>query len=587
MILIFSFSTTFSQENKEDSLINLLRVTSQEDTIRFRILIALGSFYKNVDLDKGKEYLYQGLDLANRKKRPFWRAMFQSSLIQYLTLQDKTEESIVIGLAAVRTFDSLSRKDQSLITQSILIPIFSSRGYYEKALEMSLNSLEQVKDDPETPSKGRYYFNVANSYRHLEVYDNALLYYQQALRISKRTNFRPGVAVISLNIALCKIELGYYREAHDLLKTELAYFKEVGNKSLTATTHEYLGNLAVQEGGNSLAIRNYEAAIALYEDLAFAANVQDLSNKLYIQYSIAGQIDLAKKAQENYELLRDSLQKEEITKIVGELQTKYETEKKESEIAALKQDSEIQSLRIRQRNMVIVFSLLAFMLIVVAIVFRNRQKNAAKRRKQIELEQRFLRSQLNPHFISNALVAVQSSLMDSNVEEANTYLSTFSRLMREILEHSRQESIPVEDEVAMLNDYLEINQKRLKGQLDYAISVDEDIDEEFDQVPPMIIQPFIENTMEHGVPPKNEAIQVEVKLKKENEAIQVTILDNGGGISEHTSNDSRSLSTQIIQERIALLNESLKREIILNMENWEHEDQKTRGLKVTLSLPLL
>ncbi|MFK7953472.1 MAG: histidine kinase [Ekhidna sp.] len=299
-----------------------------------------------------------------------------------------------------------------------------------------------------------------------------------------------------------------------------------------------------------------------------------------------GNMELALNYSNSYISVNDSIRNEAVAKSINDIQTKYETEKKEAEIDSLKQASEIQSLLLKQRNLIIIFSLLAFVFIVVVILIVNRQRNAAKRKKQIEVEQRFLRSQLNPHFISNALVAVQSSLMENNVDNASTYLDTFSRLMRDILENSREELISIEDEVDMLSGYLEINQKRLKDQIEYTVAIDENIDTDFDRVPPMLIQPFVENAIDHGIPPKGEKMKIDVQFSKEHEAITVVIKDNGGGIQENSNSRKRSLSTQIIKERIDLLNQSLKEKITLNMENWTDEWGSTRGLKVTLSLHL-
>ncbi|MEM9897372.1 MAG: histidine kinase, partial [Bacteroidota bacterium] len=203
-----------------------------------------------------------------------------------------------------------------------------------------------------------------------------------------------------------------------------------------------------------------------------------------------------------------------------------------------------------------------------------------------ELEQRFLRSQLNPHFISNALVAVQSSLLEKDIESAENYLTTFSRLMREMLENSRAEQIPIEDEVSMLQDFLTINKKRLKSGFDFSIKVADEIDQEFDTIPPMLIQPFVENAIEHGIAPKDENLVVAISFHKEESGIRVIVKDNGGGLKEAKVNSSKeSLSTQIIKERLALFNQSLKEKMSLSIDNWKDEKQGRIGLEVTLTIP--
>ena len=130
-----------------------------------------------------------------------------------------------------------------------------------------------------------------------------------------------------------------------------------------------------------------------------------------------------------------------------------ETEKKEIEIASLSQQASIQTLEIQQKNQMIIIGLVVGLFIVVVIYFFFKQREIKKQQAQTELEKRFLRSQLNPHFISNALVAEQSFMLKNDAESAALYLTKFSKLMREILENSRKEFIPVEEEVSMLKNY--------------------------------------------------------------------------------------------------------------------------------------
>ncbi|MEM9897371.1 MAG: histidine kinase [Bacteroidota bacterium] len=228
---------------------------------------------------------------------------------------------------------------------------------------------------------------------------------------------------------------------------------------------------------------------------------------------------------------------------------------------------------------------------VVNYFKRLNQRNEAvlASQKQLEVGQmqhRMLRSQLNPHFISNSMVAIQNSLLNNDVESAEVYLTTFSRLMRQILENSRREVITMEEEVSMLKDYLEVNKKRLQDRFHYHITISESIDPELDTIPPMMIQPFVENAIEHGIAPKEENLRVDITFSKGKSGVQVIVKDNGGGLKETKAQSSKeSLSTQIIKERLALFDQSLKEKINLIIENWEDEEEKI-GVKVMLTLPL-
>lgn len=586
MVLVLHAVPLRSQEVNQDSLHQLLEQYEQPDSLRLEVLLKLAAVYKNSIRDKSESYLQEALEIAEVQQLPFQKAVIKREFIEQYALGGEIEAGIKVGLESIRIFDSLGRKDQTLITQGDLIPIYASAGYHQKALELSLQSLELVQDDPETPSKGMFYFNVGKSYRDLKAYPEALSYFDQARKLCERVNFRAGIAVTSLNMATCKISLEQFEEAKQLLLGELPYFREIRNENLLTSALESLGDIAAEQANHQLAIAYYEEAMTYFKALGFVARIQDVSMKLFIQYSIIGRKDLAKASEEKYKALRDSLQYEETNKIVGELQTKYETEKKEAAIEALTQQTTIQELTIVRRNQMLIIGLVIALLIAGIAYFLYYQQTMSRQRKQAELEQRFLRSQLNPHFISNALITVQASLYDKDTEAAESYLELFARLMRKILENSREEFIPVEDEIEMVKDYLELNKRRLNDAFDYVIEVDEAIDEEMDNIPPMFIQPFVENAIEHGLKPDERGL-ITVKLSQAEESIRLEIEDNGTGILESEYKTSkRSLSTTIIKERIDLYNRSLKNKIKLLIENRTDNSGNPDGTRVALHVPV-
>jgi sensor histidine kinase YesM len=145
----------------------------------------------------------------------------------------------------------------------------------------------------------------------------------------------------------------------------------------------------------------------------------------------------------------------------------------------------------------------------------------------------------------------------------------------------------VEDELQMLTNYLDIHRVRMNESFDYAIEVSENINRETDTIPPMFVQPFVENALEHGITSAKSRGMIRLKLVKVGDYISIEITDNGGGfvqnkpaLKEHTS-----LSTTIIQERMALLNKSLKKKINLVWEDILGENGEVSGTKVELKVP--
>ncbi|MEM9895642.1 MAG: tetratricopeptide repeat protein, partial [Bacteroidota bacterium] len=501
--------------------------------------------------------------------------------------------------------------------------VYIKTGDFEKALEAHLSALNKADEGNDVERRAISRLNVAGVYGHLDKIEASLEFAQQAYALSSTHDLKPvkmqtafqlaetyyhqGNDSLALTFAdslnrvaqLLGTEFGVkksdevkakvytrqgkYEKALDLIQGARQYYQKINNKEEVILQGSQEAFILQQLGFLDKSEKLIIELIPLAEQQDQKEQLLKLHQLLAEVQEQQGKISLSYQNFKKFKLYQDSVINIEKNKATERMMAEFEAEKREARIASLSQQAEIQVLELRDRNRTIVAGVVLFMLIMLFLYFFYTQQNAKKQRKQIEMEQRFLRSQLNPHFISNALVAVQSSLLEKDTAAAESYLVTFSRLMREILEHSREEFILVEDEIGLLRDYLEINQKRLKQQLAYGIKVDEGIDGSFDKIPPMMIQPFIENALEHGTPPEGRKLEINVEFQKLAKGVQVSILDNGGGISEKAVTDKRSLSTKIIKERIALLNKTLKDDIKLRIAN---RVDGVDGVAILLSLPL-
>lgn len=207
-------------------------------------------------------------------------------------------------------------------------------------------------------------------------------------------------------------------------------------------------------------------------------------------------------------------------------------------------------------------------------------------RDVLEMEQKALRLQMNPHFIFNALNAIQDQIRDNNNKNARYSLMKFSKLMRQILEHSRSERIPLEQEVALIDNYLGIEKLSRENTFNYSITVDSNIDVEEEGIPPMLIQPFIENAIIHGIASNESIGEIKIDFKIDGEALVVEIVDNGVGVEEakklkaQTEHQHKSIALDVIQARLEKLSTAaLKAKYMIEDVL---EDGKVKGTKVTL-----
>ncbi len=208
------------------------------------------------------------------------------------------------------------------------------------------------------------------------------------------------------------------------------------------------------------------------------------------------------------------------------------------------------------------------------------------------LEQKLLRSQMNPHFIFNSLSSIQSFIFESNPVEAGSYLSRFAELIRSILYNSREEYITLENEIKTLKNYFELQQLRYNHKFDFEIDVDPMLDIEEISIPPMLAQPFIENAVEHGIKYIEDNGLITVSFTLMENSIMLIVEDNGIGIKaaknmkNKKGSEHKSLATIITRERIEILNKG-KRKKRYSMQVNETTDVsgKVDGTRVKLIIP--
>jgi tetratricopeptide (TPR) repeat protein len=490
-------------------------------------------------------------------------------------------------LRAIKIFEELNSDNGLTIAYLNLGNIHYKKEDFDWATKYYKLSLKNAVSSNHKPVQSRCYLNIGSILALKHNYDSALIYFYKAIPIQESMNDQTGLAAsyrnlgeVYLNNNTPKLAEVYFLKSNDIYLT-------VNNLEGQIRINKFLSEFYIETGDFKSAELYANHSVELARD---AGILHELQKSLELQHRVFNKIGKYQKAYNAlYEekKLGDSLFSEAKLLQINELQTQYETEKKELQIASLFQQASIKDLEIKQKNQLILIGLITILLIAGIIYFIYRQRAFKNKQSQTELEQRFLRSQLNPHFISNALMAVQNFMLKNESEKASTYLAKFSKLMREILENSRQEFIPVEDEIQMLTNYLDIHRLRMNESFDYKIAIDESIDVETDTIPPMFVQPFIENAIEHGIINAKGQGMINLNLIKEGDYISIEISDNGGGIVHNSSKSAEhnSLSTTIIQERMALFNKSLKKKIQLVWGDIRNENGEINGTKVELKVP--
>ena len=258
-----------------------------------------------------------------------------------------------------------------------------------------------------------------------------------------------------------------------------------------------------------------------------------------------------------YELVRDSMEMARRSGQLKEIKARYETDQKKQAVLELVHANKLKELMIRRNRYIISgISGLALLLILV-ISLTIRQKRLKADQQALQLQQNLLRSQMNPHFIFNALTNIQSFIIRKETDLSLKYLGSFSTLVGNILDSSGKKLIPLQTELSVIENYLALQKLRYGDKLDFKVIVDPSVDLQSISVPPVLIQPLIENAIEHGIKHKEGRGNVTVRFKIIQNMLVVEVEDDGVGrakaaeIRNSGPKNHAGLAIVILQERLA------------------------------------
>jgi two-component sensor histidine kinase len=374
---------------------------------------------------------------------------------------------------------------------------------------------------------------------------------------------------------------GYAHERNDFV-TALKYvdssiylFEKVGNRTQIATSYGDKADILME-------MKNYKEA-RRYADSCLSLNLQNknpelIANSYALIYQISNSSENYKDAvwaMNEYLTINDSLIAVEKSNKINELEKKYSQAKNENKIKDLDKKKQLYF-----------FLAIAGLLAALAIAFFLRQQSLKHKKNILETEQRLNRARMNPHFFFNALTTLQKfALRDNDGQAMASNLSKFSNIMRETLESTYKEYITIEQEMEFLNEYLEVQKIRFPQTFSYEVNADKNLDIDELQIPAMIIQPFVENSIEHGFVGVDYPGKVTVDFTSENKELMIQINDNGKGLNTTAkeNNEHISRASQIIKDRIYLLNIKLKTKAGFSIDN----NSTGNGVIVKIHLPLL
>ncbi|WP_370227063.1 histidine kinase [Mesoflavibacter sp.] len=604
------------------------KIKTKENTFRSTIDSAI--FYKKISAEKSIQFITESISKSTSVKENAQAFEVLGDVNMYWKQYDLATTNYRISL----------KNDSNIDVKLKLAEAYFLNKNYQKSLEIyndledkTLNNWQQIEKQE----------GLGDVFLEQNKIKLATQSFKQGLKIAETNNIKPKITDLNSKLGDSYSEIGNKTEAEsyftnsinlaskenkakaleqkikiaDFQNTNRAFDKEIqlrkeiikdidaiekdsvitNESPLTKQKQNYkIGNAYFLKNNLDEAIPYLEESIEEADKKEDLIVKKDATKKLADVFVASGNFEKAKEAFNAYTEAVDQLYIKKEQEISQAARISKSIAEKQNRILSLENDRQLTLSQMQlsdeknKRQQLIIYSLIGglFLLVVLAYLMYKYIKQQKLANNLLALKS--LRSQMNPHFIFNALNSVNSFIATNDERTANKYLSDFSKLMRAVLENSEEDFIPLQKEIQLIELYTKLEYFRFKDKFDYKISVEDTIDIEAYKIPPMLLQPYIENAVWHGLRYKEDKGILDIKIcKKQKDQIEITIADNGIGRKKSkalkTENQKKHNSKGLgnIKKRVTILNEMYKDKVDINIEDNQLNAEDV-GTKVIVTL---
>jgi tetratricopeptide (TPR) repeat protein len=464
-----------------------------------------------------------------------------------------------------------------ILTQQKLFE--KSNYYYRKAIEFY-----RIQHEPTL--EAQYLGYIATNYMDMKNYPEAFRYFRQSLSIEKMAN-------TYTNLGNYYTELQQYDSGMYYFNLALPIYEADSQLIDAAKSYENIAAIEMIRGNLARAEELLLKALKICRDLSSTRNIGIMEDALSEVYARKKEFRLAYQHHKEATKLMDSVLNAETSAKMAEYATRFEVADVSAHNKSLQKENELQKLKI-QRDHLIIYGAAGMLLLIVVVGFLYFRQNKLKAlQEKTELEQKQLRAQMNPHFIFNCLNSIQHFVVAGDVMNANKYLTGFAQLMRQTLEHSRQGTITLSKELVYLGTYIELESVRFENKFTTHISCADDINPDVIEIPSMIIQPFIENAIRHGLCfLENVPGVLNIRFFKQGSFLMCEIEDNGIGraqsqkLKAHNHVIYESHGMELTRRRLELVSRTSGKDYTIAIKDKTEKTGLPSGTLVTIKFPL-
>ena len=594
LFLVATFKTGAAQGMH---YIDSMKVALQKiphDSVYVATLLNLADAIVYENPDSAMHYTTEALNLSKKLKsvKNIALSYNQIGIIHYVKGND---------LSALDYFQKAMEEGEPLRNNKLngriynnIANLYSDVKQYDKALDYYNKLVLSAKEGKLRNDETIALFNMGTVYTEQHDYEKALDYFQSGLSIAEKDSNMKLLPFILSNIGIVYNKRLEYSSALPYFEKAIMYADMTGSETSKAQALEGLAKIYLVKQDYGHAEKFGQQSLVIVKQLNSPQWLSDAWQILSEVYEAQHKTDKALIAYKNYVLFKDSLLSDEKREELTRKEIQFDYEKKE---VLIKSENNHQLTLVKakaDKERVIKNALgsgAAILLLAgfISFFFYKRKRDAEQKKKEADFkaqvsdtEMKVLRLQMNPHFIFNSLNSISDYISKHDIQTADCYLTKFAKVMRLTLEYSEQKVVTLSEDLHALDLYLQLESARLNNKFSYEIKVDADIDCNNTLIPPMLLQPFVENSIWHGMAEKPGEGRICIEIKREAEMINCIVEDNGVGRKKADSSSSvkKSLGMKITKARIDILNKLKKSKAGIELFDLQE------GLRVQVKLPL-
>jgi two-component system LytT family sensor kinase len=580
----------------------------------FEIALDSALYYKSISIEKSIQFITESIKKSTSVKQNAeafellgdvyteWK-QFDLAITNYkISLNNKEVIDVQLKLAsaysnnnstenALKIYNQLTEVNlnnyQSIVVNEGIADVYFKTSKIKEALNLYKQGLKRAEEFKIQEKITDLNSKIGDVYAKMGAKDVAKSYYNKSLGLAGQQNEtreieeKEKVANFENTTQDYTKEIEIRKSVVETVENKKKSFYLPNESALTPQKQNYkIGNAYYLQKNYTEAVPYLEKSIQQADETEDLIVKKDATKKLSEVYSASKNYNKALETYKDYTSLVEELYRKKEQEISQAARFAKNLAEKQNRIQSLETDRQLSISQINlskernKRQQFYIYALIGGLFLVLLLAYLMFKYIKQQRLANNLLALKSLRSQMNPHFIFNALNSVNSFIAVNDERTANKYLSDFSKLMRAVLENSEEDFISLEKEIDLIKLYTQLEHFRFQDKFDYNIYIDENIQVSEFQIPPMLLQPYIENAVWHGLRYKTEKGYLNIRLEEAGRNnLKITITDNGIGREESKAlktnhqkkHNSKGLGN--IQKRVDILNDMYKNKITVKVEN--------------------